>query len=876
MDLLIRAASQLRAADHSGVETPGVDMPGAATPGAAPAGLAGLIAAFPWESTPLGPAAAWPAHLTSTVALLVQSALPIVTLWGQDGVLIYNDAYAQFAGARHPALLGANVLAGWPEVADLNTRVLAAGFAGKTLSFRDEQVTLVRHGFPETIWLDLDYSPIPAADGSIAGIFCVVRETTERVKLERQRAADIALLNAAEIRQLCLIELGDRLRGAESESDIAITVAGLIGRALGCTRAGYAAVRRNCAIVERDWTDGSIPLLGGIYEFDDLGEHYVAPLKRGEMLVVPDVRQHPATASHATSWLGINAAAILNIALLEEGAVVALLYAHQTTPRDWTSEDVALLTDIASRTWEALGRTRAAAKLRDLNETLEAQVRERTAQRDRMWTLTTDLMMVSNKSGRILSVNPAWTHLLGWREDELVGRAFYDFIHPDDRERTRKERKKLDAGLTLHKFENRYLTRDGAEIWLSWKAMPDGDIIHSVARDITAEREQAGALQAAEEALRHAQKMEAVGQLTGGLAHDFNNLLQGIVGSLDLVQKRIEQGRFDTLAEYAAQARASADRAGALTHRLLAFSRRSPIDPKPIAANPLILGMEPLLRRTIGELFILKFELDPDLWPTHCDPHQLDSAILNLVINARDAMPDGGMLTIASRNMPDAETDSICISVTDTGTGMPADVIARAFDPFYTTKPIGQGTGLGLSMVYGFMRQSGGQAKIVSAVGQGTTVKLFLPRYTGNLAPAEPGQPSAASTPEPAGSGAVLVLEDEPIVRAIVVEILGDLGYTAIEAADGPSGLEILNSPRRIDLLITDIGLPGLNGRQVAEAARQTRKNLKILFMTGYAETAAMADGFLQPGMQMITKPFAIDSLASRITAIIESAPEHL
>jgi PAS domain S-box-containing protein len=865
MDYHPGAAAEQRKADQAGETAPEPVKP---------ASLAGLINAFPWQNTPLGPAATWPAHLKSTVALLIQSGLPIVTLWGEEGVLIYNDAYAQFAGARHPALLGAKVLEGWPEVADLNARVLAAGFAGKTLSFRDEQIVLLRHGFPETIFVDLDYSPIPAADGGIAGIFCVVRETTERVRLERQRAADLALLNAAENRQRCLVELSDRLRQAETESDIALTVAGVIGRSLNCTRAGYAVIRDRCAIVERDWTDGSLPELTGIYDFDALGEAYVAPLRRGEMLVVPNIRHHPATAERAAAWAGIDAAAVLNIALLHNDNVVALLYAHQDVPRDWTAEETALLRDIASRTWEALGRTRAAQKLREMNETLEEQVRERTAQRDRLWTLTTDLMMVSNAKAQILAVNPAWTQLLGWREDQLVGSTFYDFLHPDDREKTRAERKKLEAGRVIHNFENRYLTRDGAETWISWKAMPDGDTIYSVGRDVTAEREQAGALQAAEEALRHAQKMEAVGQLTGGLAHDFNNLLQGIVGSLDLVQKRIEQGRFDNLADYAGQARASADRAGALTHRLLAFSRRQPLDPRPIIANPLILAMEPLLRRTIGELFILKFDLAPDLWPTHCDPHQLDSAILNLVINARDAMPGGGILTISTRNLPDAETPRICISVTDTGTGMPADVIERAFDPFYTTKPIGQGTGLGLSMVYGFMRQSGGQAKIISAVGQGTTVQLFLPRYAGELCPAQPGAPAAAPAPEPAGGGAVLVLEDEPIVRAIVVEVLEELGYTAIEAADGPAGLEILNSSRRIDLLITDIGLPGLNGRQVAEAARQTRTNLKILFMTGYAETAAMADGFLQPGMQMITKPFAIDNLASRITAIIESTPE--
>jgi PAS domain S-box-containing protein len=495
-------------------------------------------------------------------------------------------------------------------------------------------------------------------------------------------------------------------------------------------------------------------------------------------------------------------------------------------------------------------------------------------------------MMVSTTGGVIISVNPAWTTLLGWREDELVGSRFYDFIHPDDLEMTRRERRLLEQGRTVHNFENRYRTKSGGVVWLSWKAVPDGDVVHSVARDITAEREQAEALQAAEEALRHAQKMEAVGQLTGGIAHDFNNLLQGIIGSLDLVQKRIEQNRLEELPEYAAHARASAERAGALTHRLLAFSRRSPLDPRPVRVNPLVAAMEPLLRRTIGEMIVLNFDLADDLWPTLCDPNQLDSAILNLAINARDAMPDGGAVTISSRNvaaeiLPGRPADApgasfICLEVTDTGTGMTPDVVERAFDPFYTTKPIGQGTGLGLSMVYGFMRQSGGHAKIASTVGQGTTVSLFLPRHEG----AETDDAESAETAPPAvnppAAGAVLVLEDEPVVRSIVVEVLEDLGYQTIEAADGPSGLEILQSGRQIDLLVTDIGLPGLNGRQVAEAARLFRPELKILFMTGYAETAAMADGFLAPGMQMITKPFAIDSLAARIEAIIESDRDDL
>jgi CheY-like chemotaxis protein len=373
--------------------------------------------------------------------------------------------------------------------------------------------------------------------------------------------------------------------------------------------------------------------------------------------------------------------------------------------------------------------------------------------------------------------------------------------------------------------------------------------------------------------------MEAVGQLTGGIAHDFNNLLQGITGSLDLVQKRISQGRIGDLDRFIAGAMTSANRASALTHRLLAFARRQPLDPRPVRVNPLVASMEDLLRRTLGERVELELVLAGGLWLTLCDPNQLESAVLNLAINARDAMPAGGRLTIETCN---AHLDSayaarqrevrpgqyVCLCVTDTGVGMSADTIAKAFEPFFTTKPIGQGTGLGLSMIYGFARQSDGYAKIYSEVGKGTTFKLYLPRLLGE-AEEDEAIPGLTGLHAAEAGETVLVVEDEPVVRGLIVEVLNDLGYRALEAADGPSGLDILQSRRRIDLLITDIGLPGLNGRQMADAARATRPELKVLFMTGYAENAALASGFLEPGMAMITKPFAIEALATRIRAII-------
>jgi PAS domain S-box-containing protein len=386
-------------------------------------------------------------------------------------------------------------------------------------------------------------------------------------------------------------------------------------------------------------------------------------------------------------------------------------------------------------------------------------------------------------------------------------------------------------------------------------------------------------LRSTEEALRQSQKMEAIGQLTGGIAHDFNNLLQGITGSLDLMQRRLREGRIADLDRYLVGAMASASRAAALTHRLLAFSRRQPLDPRSVQVNPLIASMEELLRRTLGETIDLVLSLPEDVWPTRCDPNQLENAVLNLAINARDAMPDGGKLTITSCNVdvdaamsavkPDLRPGPyVCISVSDTGVGMDAETMARAFEPFFTTKPTGQGTGLGLSMIYGFARQSQGFAKIESEPGQGATFKLYLPRADGQPEDQEPAV--ALVQVKGAHDETVLVVEDEPVVRALIVEVLNELGYRALEAADGPTGLEILQSNQPIDLLITDIGLPGLNGRQIADAARLQRPGLKTLFMTGYAETAAVASGFLDPGMAMITKPFAMDALAARIRELIE------
>ena len=515
-----------------------------------------------------------------------------------------------------------------------------------------------------------------------------------------------------------------------------------------------------------------------------------------------------------------------------------------------------------------------------LRQALEQKVDAAVVDRDRTWNNARDLLLVVGSDGVFRAVNPAWTAILGWQAHELVGCSYLDFIHPDDHPSS-EVALEVAAAQDLPVYENRYRHKNGEYRWISWVAAPEGDMIYASGRDITASKEQEAALQLAEEQLRQSQKMEAVGQLTGGIAHDFNNLLQGITGSLDLVQKRIAQGRTGEVQRFVSGAVTSANRAAALTHRLLAFSRRQPLDPKPIAANPLVASMEDLLRRTLGETIELELVLAGGLWPTLCDGNQLESALLNLAINARDAMPEGGKLTIetcnahldtayAARARDVTPGQYVCVCVTDSGSGMSPEVIERAFDPFFTTKAIGQGTGLGLSMIYGFARQSEGHCKIYSEVGRGTTIKLYLPRYRGDSVELE-AIPSLSDAPGTEHGEVVVVIEDEPIVRGLIVEVLHELGYRALEAHDGPSGLALIEATARVDLVITDIGLPGLNGRQVVDAARVKRPNLKVLFMTGYAENAALANGFLEPGMSMLTKPFAMEALATRIRSIIEA-----
>ncbi|MER2269359.1 PAS domain S-box protein [Methylobacterium oxalidis] len=928
------------------------------------------------------------------LAALVEQSSDFIGIAGVDGRAEFlNEAGRRLVGLTSLEEARSYDLVDYFEPGDRSTVLGEALPAARESGFWEGDLAFRNFSTGAAVPVHHTIFPVRDAHGAVSGYGTVTRDLTERRRQESFRDA--------------LIVFGDRLQACRDTAEMAAVGAEIMARTLGLDRAGYGTVDATLEHIEieRDWTAPGVASIAGRHRFADYGEVHTS-LEEGREIVIPDVTTDPRTAGNPAPLLAIGVRALINVPVMEQGRIVAVFFLHDRQVRDWRTDKLAFIRDIAERTRAAIERFRAEASRRESEEqfrvfaqaipnqvwaarpdgslywfndqfyaycgeprgsmlgseawagivhaedvppaaaawaharatevvyeteyrvrradgvyrwflvrgepvrdaagrvarwvgtntdiddqkravaelarlagSLEQQVEERTRDRDRMWRLSTDVMLVARFDGTIVAVNPAWTTLFGWSEAELIGRSFMDLVHPDDAASTAAAAGDLSAGAVIPRFENRYRHKDGSYRWLSWTAVPDESFIHAVGRDVQVEKEAAEALARTEEALRQAQKMEAVGQLTGGIAHDFNNLLTGIAGSLELLQTRMSQGRMTDLDRYINAAQGASKRAAALTHRLLAFSRRQTLDPKPTNVNALVHGMEDLIRRTVGPSVHIEVVGAAGLWPALVDPPQLENALLNLCINARDAMPDGGRITIETankwlderaareRDLPPGQYLSLC--VTDTGTGMTPDVIAKAFDPFFTTKPLGQGTGLGLSMIYGFARQSGGQVRIYSEVGQGTTMCIYLPRHYGE-AEGDEVLPDLAGAPRAEQGQTVLIVDDEPTVRMLVTEVLEDLGYTAIEAADSVAGLKVLQSDVRIDLLVTDVGLPGgMNGRQMADAGRIARLGLKVLFITGYAENAAVGNGHLEPGMAVLTKPFVMEALASRIKDLI-------
>ena len=1274
--------------------------------------LGRLIRSFDWSKTSLGPIETWPQSLKTATDLLLQSPVPMVMLWGEDGVMIYNDAYSVFAGGRHPQLLGSKVREGWPEVAEFNDNVMRVGLSGGTLAYKDQELTLYRSGKPEQVWMNLDYSPVLDESGRPAGVLAIVIETTERVRAEaalresearasgvlegmaegfvlldrdfrvlainaeglrvdgRQREAilgkthweawpgsekselgqlykramadrvpvslehryvwpdgrdawiemraypsgdglalfyrdvterkraearlqaseefgrrvlassgdcikvldqngrmesmseggqralaitdldpfvgtywaesfepegrpearravaaaragqtyrfeaglrtqtgelrwwdsvltpimnadgqpekilalsrDITDRKIVEDRQKFLLELGDRVRDLPEPTAVTMTAAELLGRHLGAARAGYGEIddAQEVVAVARDWTNGIVPSIAGEARLlDGFGPKIIAELKAGRTLVVDDFHSDPrAGAGYAAAWDSIATRALIVVPLVKGGRLRAILYVHEPEPRSWTEAEIALAENTAERTWDAVERADAEARLRASEAKFEAIANSI----DQMiWSTTPD--------GYHDYYNQRWYDYTGVAEGSTDGEAWNGMFHPDDQERAwarwrdslatgepyeieyrlrhasgeyrwvlgraqcvrdeagritrwygtctdihdqklaedalRESRDRLaeeshalevlnrtgaqvaaelgletlvqrvvDAGVELTgaqfgAFFYNVLDERGESYMLyalsgadrgafegfgmprathvfaptfrghgvirsgdilqdprygknaphfglpkghlpvrSYLAVPvtsrSGEVIGGLffgheEPDIFTERaervmtglaaqaaigidnarlfeavQKANAeledrvrartaeLEQAHEALRQSQKMEAVGQLTGGIAHDFNNMLAVVIGSLELLGRRI--GSSDARARrYVDAASEGARRAALLTQRLLAFSRQQPLQPEPIDANKLVAGMSDLLRHSLGSDIRLEVVLARDLWRTHADPNQLENVILNLAVNARDAMPEGGWLRIQTQNAqldptyvahhPGASAgEYVLLAVTDTGVGMPAEVVAKAFDPFFTTKEVGKGTGLGLSQVYGFVKQSGGYVEISSEPGRGTTVNVYLPRFTGSEIDDPHGEASTelliAEQQE-----VVLVVEDEAVVRQFSVDALAELGYRVLEADGAAAALRQLEAHPEIALLFTDVVMPEVNGAKLAEEARRRRPDLKILFTTGYSRDAVVRNGVIDPGIELIGKPFTIEQLAAKVREVLDA-----
>jgi len=719
--------------------------------------------------------------------------------------------------------------------------------------------------------------------------------------------------------QIILAQFGELALTSESLDEILSEACRIVGQALGT----------DLAKVMELLEDGETLLVraGVGWKPDVVGQVTIAvtdytseghALRTGEPMISPDIEKE--TRFTYPAFLTDNGVkAVANVIIIggKDRPPFGILQVNSRTPRRFTDKDIVFLCSYANLLAAAVHRLRVFDDMRN------GEARLRLAlEAGELGSWDFDL-----RSHAVVRA-PRHDEIFGYPELLPLwnAKAFLDHVIPVDRERVAGTFGHAVAiGTELHLECRIRRASDGEVRWIELHGRPYGGLgnkpptrMLGIVADITDRKQAEEALlrynevlearvaertreltvanakleaeaeerERVEEALRQSQKMEAIGQLTGGIAHDFNNLLTGISGSLELLRIRAVQGRTAEFGRYIETAIGSASRAAMLTHRLLAFSRRQTLDPKLINVNELVCGMEELFRRTVGPGIRIETSFAGEPWPTLCDPHQLENVLLNLVINARDAMPDGGQLLIETANTvlrdrrgapkewPPQEVppgDYVALSVADNGTGMAPDVIARAFDPFFTTKPLGQGTGLGLSMVYGFVQQSGGHVRLRSEVGQGTTMTVYLPRHLEAAIVVVAVDASLISTASAVTtSGVVLLVEDEPGVRMVVRDILADLNYTVLEAESGQAGLNIVASEVRIDLLLTDVGLPGgMNGRQLADAARQRRPDLKVLFITGYAASAAVGNGRMEPGMQVITKPFSLDTLAARVQDII-------
>ncbi|WP_128962331.1 PAS domain-containing protein [Bradyrhizobium guangzhouense] len=707
---------------------------------------------------------------------------------------------------------------------------------------------------------ELELFASPLDDGTKSRVLVLINDVTERMTRERDR--------------LALLELADAIREIENPDDLSHAAARILAETLRVSRAGYGTVdtRAETIRIDRDWNAPGVTSIAGTLHFREYGT-YIDDLKRGETAVVTDARTDPRTCATAAMLERISARSFINMPVTEQGDFVALLFLNHAEPRGWSEDELALVREFAERTRTAVARLDAEKELRSLAASLEQQVEERTAERDRVWRNSRDLLVVVGADGVFRTVNPAWTQILGHHPDDVVGHSFLDFIWPEDADLTQSSLDRAAARADLTNFENRYRHKDGTPRWISWHTSAEGDLVYAYGRDITAAKHSAAELEQAQEALRQAQKLEAIGQLTGGVAHDFNNLLTIIKSSSDLLRRPDlpEERRrryIDAISE-------TVSRASRLTGQLLAFARRQSLKPEVFDAAERVRSVAEMLATIVGSRIPITLNVPDEPRWTEADASQFETALVNLVVNARDAMDGEGRLTIVVGEIyrstfdevraPEAKTFAT-ISVADTGVGISPERLTRIFEPFYTTKEVGKGTGLGLSQVYGFAKQSGGDVTVESRVGEGAVFTMYLPRTD---RPSEGEQrPVDAVTRDDGGGRRVLVVEDNVDVGAFCTQLLDDLGYTTVWAKDAGEALSALEGGDRFDAVFSDVVMPGMNGIELATRIRDRFPGLPIVLTSGYSDVLAQKG---RHGFELLQKPYAVEDLSRVLRRVARS-----